>query len=226
MPPSRNLASDSSGSFTEKFAPRQDASLLRTEQYGVHNPQMGPAPDLSKRSLPDQRGDFDFGKPPSQKNQPGEYTSLFGHGDVPPPPRQAAVSAAPAAPMMSDSPNSFAGRPARDAAPAPDLPKGPSEFTEIARGRQAPASLANTAAEPPSVANSSAGTRKMPLNMNLNPANPMAVCARMQFARPRSVIYGRGQYNTPIGSANLQVPDVQTPVPKCLTWSGSRELSK
>jgi len=215
VPPPRTLNGDSSsGNFTERFAPpRQNAPVLKTEQYGVYNPQMGPAPDLSKSSLPDHGGSFDFSKPASQKEQPGEYTSLFGRGDVPPPPRQSAVSPSPAAPMMSDSPNSFSARPLRDV--APEAPKGPSEFTVIAQGRQAPQATGGPALDSPSVTKSAAGTKRLPVNINVNPINPMAALpvgtGGMGLHMPHAsgnIATSGANISTPIGSAGLHAPPV------------------
>ena len=181
----RTLTGDSStGSFTDRFGSAPRAAAYKPDEYGVHNPRIGPAPDLREDNSP-----FDFRPAVSPatsaagKDGPGEYTMLFGRGNIPPEPRQAAVAVAPAAPMMSDSPNSLRGMPSSAEASSQDaaLP-GPSEFTVVSNGRQGVA----TAAAP-----------KMPLNINLSP-----------LASGGSVGMSGAHLNTPIGSANLQAPSL------------------
>ena len=214
--PTRNPMNDSSGNFTDRFVtPKaEDPS-----QFGGNASQMGPAPDLSDRSG-DESGSFDFGHKslPSKKDGPGEYTALFGSGNVPPPPRPAAVAQAPLAPIMSDSPNSFSSpsapaRTLRDIPAATPPQRGPSEFTVVSSGRQqsgAPGS-GDSVSEAP--ANSGGGgIKRMPLNINVSPlsVNPMAGMpgfggGGMHMPAAHASMSG-ASVNTPLGSAHVQAP--------------------
>jgi hypothetical protein len=179
--PLRTLAADNSGAFTEHFgnAPGEAAhreAPPKAEDFGVHNPRLGPAPDLSKQAAAADGGLFalkaSVPRPmPSSQSEPGEYTKLFGKDAMPPSPQQSAVGQAPPASIMGDSPRSGSGERS-----APTLPVVPS-----AASAEAPASGAGAAR-----------TLQLPVNvMPLNPLPAMGAAAHM---------------NTPIGPANLHAP--------------------
>ncbi len=171
---SRNLNGDgsNSGSFTGRFAPRREAPTPRGEKGGdsaLRNPWAAPSPELNKPwQARDEAAHFDSKPPlmptPPPKDEPGEYTAIFGHGNVPPPPRQSAVTPPPLAPIMSDSPSA---RTFPDVPVTPQPPKGPSEFTVVSKGR--PGNPGSDSISPE--ASSAAGTPKMPVGVNFTPPN-------------------------------------------------------
>lgn len=191
------------------------------DEYGVHNPRIGPAPDLSKRPSEDS-GLFDF-KPtqtPGQKDSRGEYTKLFGNGELPPVPRPSAVAPPPAAPIMTDSPilgsGTISARTMRDVPVMDPAQRGPSEFTTISKGRQqgpeatggdAAASEAGAANNPPAATKKMPG---MPVNINVSPVNPLAGLGGGSLHVPgvpsaNASLSGAG-ISTPLGAAHLQAP--------------------
>jgi hypothetical protein len=215
-PQPRNLVTDNSGSFTERFS-RDSLPPRRSPEFGGRNQQMGPPPDLGRRPSAEP---FDV-KPPSERDAPSEYTALFGRGDLPPAPRQAAVKPAPAAPMMNDSPNALAGgsmpeRTVPNIPTAAATPQGPSEFTVISKGRQPPPGDGSTVPEAAGV-DSAAATRKMPLpvNVNINPINPMSALphvgggggAHLPGISANASLHG-ANVSTPLGQASAHGPQI------------------
>ena len=95
-PPSAPRQSPDAGEFTRLFstspgsssAPPTPAPASNTSEFGLGNPRLGNAPDLSKpkEELPDI---FNL-KPeapmpmPTKSQEQGEYTRLFGKGELPP----------------------------------------------------------------------------------------------------------------------------------------------
>jgi hypothetical protein len=199
----RALAGDNSGTFTERFgnAPGEAAhkeAAPKVEDYGVHNPRIGPAPDLSKQAAAEDGGLFDFKASvpramPSSQSEPGEYTKLFGKEAKPPLARQSAVGQAPPVPMMGDSPGFGSGESSARSLPVvPSAPmqKGPSEFTMVAGGRQGAPAVSGSAE---AAASGAGAARKVSLNVNVTPLNPLAAM-------------GGAHMNTPAGPANLHAP--------------------
>jgi len=204
--PLRSLTGEGSGSFAQHFgngpasaAPPAPSPI--TEEFGFHNPRLGPAPDLSKRPSAEENSPFNFAPKipqplPSSQEGPGEYTKLFGKGNTPPPPRPSAVAPSPLAPMMGDSPRSGGIVPIADSvlpAPAASTRQGPSEFDVAVNGRQAPPDVSSASA-----ASGGSAAPKLPSNMNVSAANPLAA-------------FGGGAGMAPLASANLQAPHLQPP---------------
>lgn len=199
--PPKSLVNDKSVSFSERFSPKSETPVQPQEEFGAHNPRLGAAPDLSRGSMRDDTDPFGFHQPlptPSKREMPGEFTSLFGGGEMPPAPRHFAVAPPPAQPMMSDSPNVPWA--------APPTAKGPSEFTVIANGRQPAPAVGGGAGA--SDAQSSA--RKLPINVNMSPINPLGSLAggggvHLPGASASASMAG-AHLNTPIGGVNVQAP--------------------
>jgi hypothetical protein len=183
----------------------------------MQNPRLGPPPDLSRRSSFDEKSPLDV-KSPEKKNAPGEYTALFGHGALPPEPRQSTVTPPPPAPLMSDSPNPFLSqggldRTMREIPVTPQPPQGPSEFTVIAEGRQQAPGAAPTGSSPAGEPNSAAGARKMPVpvNVSINPVNPLSSLptagAHLPGASAQASMSG-ANVSSAFGSANVSAPPI------------------
>lgn len=226
--PPRSLANDtSSGSFTERFSPpvTPPPNLAKTEEYGVHNPRVGPVPDLTGRPAQENRGGpFDF-RPevpqplPSKESSSSEYTALFGRGNTPPASRQSAIAPTPSAPLMSDSPNSSRNaappsfsRPQADVPPVPEAPRGPSEYTIVSGGRQSPTSPA-VGTPPADAAPSVSAARKLPVQANINPVNPLGSLASgggmpHLSAGSANVSAAGANVSSPFGSASLHAPPI------------------
>ncbi len=217
-------AGEGSGSFPQRFGngpasadPPPPSPI--TEEFGFHNPRLGSEPDLSKRPSAEENSPFNFTPRippalPSSQDGPGEYTKLFGKGNTPPPPRASAVAPAPLAPMMGDSPRTAGSVPmAESILPAPSAAstrQGPSEFTVAVNGRQAPPDVSSA-----STASGGAAPRKLPSNLNVSAANPLAALAggagMPSLASSGSIGMSGAHASTPMGSANLQAPHLQTP---------------
>jgi hypothetical protein len=172
----RNPAGDNGFNFNDAGRPEGATHKPVPDQYGMNRPRLGDAPDLSKDPAVEQGRAFDFKSLPTPSKQdktPGEYSALFGKAPIPPAPRQSAMGLPPLAPMMPDSRDSLQGA-ARDVPPAEPPPRGPSEFTVIEKGRS-PAGGAGGAVAPESApAAASADGKKLPVNINVTPINPLA----------------------------------------------------
>lgn len=218
VPPPRNLATDSSsGTFTERFAPKREAPMHRPDDFGLQNPRMGRAPDLSKPAASDENSAFNLRPPLSKQDAPSEYTKMFGDGSLPPPPKQSAVTPPPPTPMMADSPNhSFPGggeATMREVPVRPSTPQGPSEYTVISGGRPSvPAGDAAASEAAASRGESAAATRKMNLpKINFNVANPTlpipGAGGHLPGASANASMAG-ANVSTPLGGASLNAPRI------------------
>jgi hypothetical protein len=194
---------------------RPDAPAHRPEadQYGMNRPKMGGAPDLSKQPAAEEGRAFDFKNlpSPSKKDTPGEYTALFGKAPIPPAPRQSAIAPPPVAPMIADSHDSLQGA-VRDVPPPADpAPRGPSEFTIMSKGRPQATEAGGDATPEPAPAGAKADAKKLPVNINVTPINPLAALPHigggMQVpgASAHASLHG-ANVNTALGSASIQGP--------------------
>jgi hypothetical protein len=223
--PPRTLAGDNNSNFTARFREVPAAPQVKADEHAVHNPPIGPAPDLGKPPLTEDNGPFDF-KPkvpqplPSRQDEPSEYTALFGRGDRPPSPNQSAVAQAPLAPMMSDSARAEAATsldaPTRLDMPGPSAEAGPSEFTMIANGR--PAAPENAVAEGSSLGttgrNSTAAIGKLPFNVNVSPLHAPSLGGggtMPSLGMSGSAGMSGANAATPLGSVSAQAPHIQAP---------------
>jgi hypothetical protein len=98
--------------------------------------------------------------------------------------------------------------------PAPQPPQGPSEFTVIAEGRQQASGAApTTGSSPAGEANSAAGTRKIPVpvNVSINPVNPLSSLptagAHLPGASAQASMSG-ANVNSAFGNANVSAPPI------------------
>jgi len=195
--PYRPTISDaSSNSFTERFGPSAvppPSPALKPTQYGVQNPRLGPAPDLSEpASVPPSPFDYRPTAPavqPSKEQGVSEYDRLFGQGATPPPPKQSTVAQSPQpSPLYRGANDSqLSGAPLREPSH-----KVPTEFTQVAQGRTAFESSAAATASAPSTSSSSASA--MPFRPSIPSLSPASASV-----------------NTPMGSANLSGPSLHAP---------------
>jgi hypothetical protein len=133
-PPSAPPPANDSGEFTRMFS-SQPAAAPQFARGAQRVPPPG-LPDIFDTPLEAPAPS------PSAKQQPGEYTLLFGKGEAPPPIQKPAAVAEPrSAPIVDDGARLFATRapgapPPRLPQPAihPTLPSGPSEFTLMSSG--------------------------------------------------------------------------------------------
>jgi len=225
----RDLATDGSGTFTELFAPRDSEPARRPSEYVARQPQVGPAPDLSRGPATEHGDPFSFTPPEErapEREAVSEYTERFGKRDIPPAPRPSAVRPSPAAPVLNDSPNAFEGgrsRPERMPQSAPVAAQGPSEFTMIAKGRQpaVPADGKTPLADGPAPATPAAGggvgaLPKIP-GVSFNPSNPMAAVPHLGGGGAVPGVQAHAgmsgaNVTTPVGSGGVHVPPVP-PIP-------------
>lgn len=211
-PQPRNLVTDNSGTFTERFAPKRESPFHRPDDAGPYTPRMGPPPDLSRPTASEENSGFNQRPPLSRRDAPSEFTQLFGSGSLPPPPRQSAVTPPPAPPMMSDSPNAFSNageRTLRDIPVTASAPPGPSEFTMVSGRRTAmPTSGGDAAATP----GNTPASNKMPLpGLNVNLANPTLPLHGGGGAFPGASAHASLQganVSTPLGNASLHAPNL------------------
>ena len=207
VPPGTLTGENGSDSFAAHFGNAPAAAQHKTEEYGIHNPCMGPALDLSKQATADGSGTFDF-KPriprttPLKDESPSEYTALFDEGNVPPTPRQVAPAPLPTSPMMRDSPGASSR--------AVEAPQVPSELTVISNGR--PPVAAESA---PSGDRVNSSTAKVPVSVqiqSLNTSGSLGNCGCLHSIGTSASVGMQGPHvTTPLGAVNVQGPRLVAP---------------
>lgn len=202
------LFSTSPGSASSPSSPASNPN-----EFGFGNPRLGDAPDLAKpKEQPPDIFDLKPEAPmplPTQAQERGEYTRLFGKGDLPPAPKQAAVAPTPSSPLNNDDLAATKALPVFTT-PATSPGRPPSEFTLMT---QTPHGL-NPSAPPAPSSPSQKGGAPLPGSFNFSaPSVPSSLPGIHPPSASGSVGPSGGSFNSSLGSAGVAAPKVPAPSP-------------